>query len=305
MYRAPKISAAPYKFDESVDEREEKQRQRKKNKLRNSAIFESLREEFGSAPELTSSSGIENSTGDAKALKKAEEERRDFEEERFIRLTLSRKEKKAMKRQRSESQRLDSLTDIGDIGDIDDLDDFVGVGKGKSKSNSDSSFNLGANAEALQKAASVFKKFDDFAQENEKSLKRRRAPDFSMDEIDLADTNEFDGLVEDFSRRKKDFEAKKKSHYSAEPRFGGLGDGEVDDGKKRAASYEIIKNRGLTPHRKKSNRNPRVKKREMYAKALSARKGQVRDVITGQVGRYSGEDTGIKAGVAKSRKIMN
>jgi len=305
LYRAPKISAAPYKFDESVDEREEKQRQKNKNKLRNSAIFESLREEFGSAPELTSSSGLDNATGDAKALKMAEDERRDFEEERFVRLTLSRKEKKAIKRQRADSQKLDSLTDIGDIGDIDDLEDFVGMRKGRQNSQSEPLFNVEANADALKRAAGVFKKFGDFADQDEKSSKRRRAPDFSMEEIDLDETNEFDGLVEDFSRRKKDFEAKKKSHYSAEPRYGGLDEGDIDEGKKRAASYEIIKNRGLTPHRKKSNRNPRVKKREKYAKALVSRKGQVREVITGQAGSYSGESTGIKSGIARSRKIMN
>ena len=46
----------------------------------------------------------------------------------------------------------------------------------------------------------------------------------------------------------------------------------------RGVSYEIIKNRGLTPHKSKLNRNPRVKKREAYRKAVIRRKGQVVDV---------------------------
>ena len=79
----------------------------------------------------------------------------------------------------------------------------------------------------------------------------------------------------------------------------------MDEDKKRAASYEMIKNRGLTPHRKKSNRNPRVKKREAYDKAIIRRRGQVRDVISGGGDSYGGESTGIKSSIAKSRKINN
>ena len=69
--------------------------------------------------------------------------------------------------------------------------------------------------------------------------------------------------------------------------------------------YEIMKNRGLTPHRKKENRNPRVKKRHQYEKAIVRRKGQVREVIAGAAGSYGGELTGIKANIARSRKIGN
>lgn len=127
--------------------------------------------------------------------------------------------------------------------------------------------------------------------------KRRRAPE--MDE-DIDDTGV--DLVEDFGRKKKEFLAKKKEHYKAEPRYGGF-DETVEDGHKRAASYEIMKNKGLTPHRKKANRNPRVKKREAYDKAIIRRKGQVRDVVQGQAGAYSGELTGIKAGISRSRRM--
>jgi U3 small nucleolar RNA-associated protein 3 len=62
-------------------------------------------------------------------------------------------------------------------------------------------------------------------------------------------------------------------------------------------------NRGLVPHRKKSNRNPRVKKREAFAKAVIARKGQVQDIKSGSATNYGGELTGIKANLSRSRKI--
>jgi hypothetical protein len=148
---------------------------------------------------------------------------------------------------------------------------------------------------------------------DEGGRKRRRAPDSRMggdDELDMdyGAGNDFgseddgENLLEDFAQKKKKFLAEKKSHYTAEPRFGGYQE-KVGEGAKRAASYEIIKNKGLTPHRKKENRNPRVKKREMYDKAVVRRKGQVRDVVTGAAGAYGGELTGIKSNLARSRKI--
>ena len=66
-----------------------------------------------------------------------------------------------------------------------------------------------------------------------------------------------------------------------------------------------MKNRGLTPHRKKENKNPRVKKRHAYEKALVRRKGQVREVIEGGAAAYGGELTWIKANLSRSRKIGN
>ncbi|KAK3116481.1 something about silencing protein 10 [Teratosphaeriaceae sp. CCFEE 6253] len=73
---------------------------------------------------------------------------------------------------------------------------------------------------------------------------------------------------------------------------------------KRKISYLIEKNKGLTPHRKKDVRNPRVKKRKKYdekKKKLASMKptykgGEAR-------GGYGGEMTGIKKGLVKSTKL--
>lgn len=117
------------------------------------------------------------------------------------------------------------------------------------------------------------------------------------------DDDDADGsLLADFAKKKKAYLAKKKEHYTAEPRYGGFED-TVEDGKKRGITYEIMKNKGLTKHRKKEDRNARVKKRNKYDKALIARKGQVVQVKTGMAAAYGGETTGIKANVARSRKL--
>ncbi|KAL3920940.1 MAG: hypothetical protein SGILL_003012, partial [Bacillariaceae sp.] len=99
------------------------------------------------------------------------------------------------------------------------------------------------------------------------------------------------------TKEKKSF---KKSLYQVAPKFprsDGLVDGE------RAISRTILKNRGLVAHKAKINRNPRVKKREQYRKALIRRKGAVREVREGEGHKYGGEGTGIKSTISRSRKL--
>ncbi len=71
----------------------------------------------------------------------------------------------------------------------------------------------------------------------------------------------------------------------------------------RSLTRAIEKNRGLTPHRSKSVRNPRVKKRERYEKA-KRKLGSQRAVYKGGQaalgGAYQGEKSGISTTV-KSR----
>ncbi|EDO15258.1 hypothetical protein Kpol_461p12 [Vanderwaltozyma polyspora DSM 70294] len=80
---------------------------------------------------------------------------------------------------------------------------------------------------------------------------------------------------------------------------------ELGDGGKRAINYQILKNKGLTPKRKKDNRNSRVKKRKKYEKAQKKLKS-VRAVYSGgQSGAYEGEKTGIKKNLTRSVKFRN
>lgn len=74
------------------------------------------------------------------------------------------------------------------------------------------------------------------------------------------------------------------------------------EGDKREITYQIAKNKGLTPHRKREQRNPRVKHKLKYRKAKIRRKGAVRTPRT-EITRYGGEASGIKANVKKSIKI--
>lgn len=73
---------------------------------------------------------------------------------------------------------------------------------------------------------------------------------------------------------------------------------------KRKISYQIEKNKGLTPHRKKDVRNPRVKKRKKFDEKKK-KLASMKPVYKGGEGRggYGGELTGIKKGLVKSTKL--
>ncbi|KAI5863223.1 Sas10 C-terminal domain-containing protein [Durotheca rogersii] len=79
---------------------------------------------------------------------------------------------------------------------------------------------------------------------------------------------------------------------------------EIGEDGKRKISYQIEKNKGLAPKRKKDVRNPRVKKRKAYADKLKKLRS-MKPVYKGGEGRggYGGELTGIKTGLIKSVKL--
>ena len=104
-----------------------------------------------------------------------------------------------------------------------------------------------------------------------------------------------------FAEKSKKNKSFKKSLYKVAPKYPRV-DGEVAG--ERSISKVILKNRGLVAHKPKINRNPRVKKREQYRKALIRRKGAVREVRDAAEGnKYGGEETGIKSRISRSRKL--
>lgn len=79
----------------------------------------------------------------------------------------------------------------------------------------------------------------------------------------------------------------------------------VGEGEKRGAGYQITKNRGLVPHRNKDKKNPRVKHRLKYEKAKTKERTSFygKQARLDNSGAYGGEATGIKANIARSRKL--
>ncbi|KAL5277263.1 UTP3 family protein [Megaselia abdita] len=77
-----------------------------------------------------------------------------------------------------------------------------------------------------------------------------------------------------------------------------------EEDEKRGITYQMAKNKGLMPSRKKEVRNPRVKNKLKFRKANIRRKGAVRTVRK-ELSRYGGEMSGIKATVKKGVKIRS
>ncbi|ANZ73271.1 BA75_00609T0 [Komagataella pastoris] len=131
----------------------------------------------------------------------------------------------------------------------------------------------------------------------------------SADEEAAQDVNNLDdSYYQNVLNTKKEQKAARKALY--EEAVQAAKEGKLDqfeekigtDGK-RAVNYQILKNKGLTAHRKKENRNARVKKRNKYEKAQKKLKS-IRAVYTGEQGPYEGEKTGIKKNLTKSVKLV-
>lgn len=78
---------------------------------------------------------------------------------------------------------------------------------------------------------------------------------------------------------------------------------EIDEkGRKRQITRQIAKNKGLTATKRRELRNPRVKNKIKFNKAVKRRKGAVQPMRT-KVDLYGGEATGIKTHLKRSVKI--
>ncbi|KAJ5575328.1 Sas10/Utp3/C1D [Penicillium hetheringtonii] len=120
------------------------------------------------------------------------------------------------------------------------------------------------------------------------------------------DDDEYYDMVAARSKQRKDDKQARSEAYAAAAREGGHVEiqEEVGPDGKRAITYQIEKNKGLTPKRSKDSRNPRVKKRKKYDEKKK-KLGSIRQIYKGGESRggYGGELTGIKKNLVKSVKL--
>lgn len=155
VYQPPRLMAMsmadegdPDKVDKEAA-KEEKIARRKRNQMaRNSELIQTLRSQYTDAPEEDDTHGgvadvLGRESALSKRLKEQAKNRKDFEEEQFVRLVVSRKEKKERNRVDAEERsNLNQLSDLGNLtrgifafGDEDDRNSHViDVGRGGKKS---------------------------------------------------------------------------------------------------------------------------------------------------------------------------
>ncbi|KAJ2995074.1 hypothetical protein HDV02_001106 [Globomyces sp. JEL0801] len=123
------------------------------------------------------------------------------------------------------------------------------------------------------------------------------------DHSDEENSEDYYEEVQSLKRKRKSEreEYHKQLHESTEMEEGDL----EDPNARRKATYKILSNRGLTPRRKKEDKNPRVKKRKKYEKAKKKLSSFRRVAVdkTKLKGAYAGEITGINRNVARSTKF--
>ncbi|XP_055612845.1 something about silencing protein 10 [Uranotaenia lowii] len=126
----------------------------------------------------------------------------------------------------------------------------------------------------------------------------------SNEKLGSGDSDEEDELDEEQPSRKKvrmESDSDEDDHEPI-PEEDDAAGVEITADEKRKITYQISKNKGLTAHKRKDQRNIRVKNRRKFQKAMVRRKGAVRPVRT-ETTRYAGEASGIKAFVRRSVKI--
>lgn len=134
----------------------------------------------------------------------------------------------------------------------------------------------------------------------------RMADRLRNDEKSGTDDDEYYDMVAARNKQRKDDKKARSEAHAEAARVGGVVDAQEQIGPdgKRAISYQIEKNKGLTPKRNKDSRNPRVKKRKKF-EDKKKKLGSIRQQYKGGEGRggYGGELTGIKKNVVKSVKL--
>lgn len=121
-----------------------------------------------------------------------------------------------------------------------------------------------------------------------------------------ADDDEYYDMVAARGKQRKDDKKARADAHAEAARQGGYVEAQEEIGAdgKRAITYQISKNKGLTPHRSKDVRNPRVKKRKKYDEKKK-KLGSMKQIYKGGESRggYGGELTGIKKNLVKSVKL--
>ena len=336
VYQPPKRMAVQYYDDESAQAKAQRKDERRKRQLKNSRMISELANELSERPEELQ----EERTGDAR-LDRIEKERERFEEEYMTRLVVGKKLKK--QRKAAERKKNMVGTTLGNFDDFDRIDELMNEEtetEKMAKLEWDRRRALKAQLNQLEQEQRNMRKGNgrisgdaDVEFRNPKDVARRAQQEMSRhsqkfagagfsanDEDDGMNTHfgmgglgsftgpsmgmgeEEDEVYKSAKRKRDEKRDAKEAMYGYTPTFDDDDEDEDDDGV-RKANYQILKNKGLTAHKKKEYRNPRVRKRKQYERMSKRIKGQIRQVRTGETDRYGGEDTGIRSDLARSRKM--
>ncbi|XP_020244738.1 something about silencing protein 10 [Asparagus officinalis] len=145
---------------------------------------------------------------------------------------------------------------------------------------------------------------DDYMEDEADDIKETMAADATMQEEDGDEPESEDEFYTQVKKRRANKLIAKAQLYGRTPAVPNPSPLEIGEEDKRQITYQMEKNRGLTRNRKKLTKNPRKKYKIKHQKAVTRRKGQVRD-IRKPTGPYGGEASGVNANVSRSIRFKN
>ncbi|KAK4521214.1 vesicular-fusion protein S17 [Mucor velutinosus] len=222
---------------------------------------------------------------------------------------------KSLKKLAKKRKRAAASDDFGELDALDELDMEDKIAKKKSIRDYVAKIDSKQAKNASKYQGDVDLPYRDRVKQERKGVAQPQDTSADLDnadwdEDDTAAANEVrygkadsdDEYYADVVANKDAIKRAKKESYEAERAPIESRDIEVEEGHKRLASYKMLKNKGLTPHRKKENRNARVKHRNKYAKQMK-KLSSTRAVVKAQTAGYGGEMSGVKTNVIKSVKL--
>lgn len=306
IYRAPRIAPAHYVDTADLDKKKRNGSGTTDEVTRKSAassrIMKELAAEVMDAPEEVMDAG--NFLTHNVRTDQDWEDRLRAEEEMMIRLPVSRSDKTMMKRQAALNNEMQNLADFDDLATFSTEIDQAGAGNDLSakKKLMRSLVNPSAPSDKNGKRKSGGD--NDIPQREKKFVNSSRGEDYNTHMNENDDNSDVPMEDDPFYLATRDQKQQKRSDKDAAMAMRNdvsfMEETQISG--KRAASYDLLKNKGLTPTRKKEQRNPRVKQRNKYERAKK-KLGSVKATMRTQDKPYGGEETGIKKNLARSVKF--
>lgn len=283
-YRAPKLAPVFYNDDGKEAAKTKMEEERRFRAANKSRLLSELRGELDDAPEEESIDPVRMASRVANDHRATAREA--YEEENFTRFQVSKKEKRRME------------TAAKPLDELDDLDEFFG----ELEEINETATGRNKNNKKTKKSESIAAYLDQINGDHEDvaPAASANAKYHGSDESDIEDDlHESRPSRSDQKQQKRQEKLASKRDSRGPVSYRPIAD--LPSSAPRPASYNMIKNKGLTPSRSKEQRNPRVKQRTRYEKAVkklsSARGGK----LTADTSKpYAGESTGIRTNLTKS-----
>lgn len=285
VYRAPKLAPVFFPDEDKNTAAKTKRDQDRLNKASSkSKLLAELRGELDDAPEEQDIDPVRMNariTKDHRALA-----REAYEEENFTRFQVSKKEKR----------RLDEAA--RPLDELDDLDEFFGeleeINQQATADASDSKKH-----KKTKKSESIAAYLDEINPDRHAPTQTPNSKYHGSDESDIEDDLNTKSSASNRKQQKRQEKLAARSEARGPVSYRPIADLKANSA--RPASYTMIKNKGLTPSRTKEQRNPRVKQRTRYEKAVKKHASFRGGKLTTDTSKpYGGESTGIRTNLTKS-----